>query len=241
MALNEAALRKLGQEKIIKLALEYQSKFELTLSSINNIKTDLSELRKYYEKLEPDVIITKQVNTKLCDKMKFLERQCWANEQYSRRECLEISGVPESVAVNDLEGKVLKLLEKIDVEVHPDHIEACHWIKSNAGPKKVIIKMSRRKDADKIRRAKKKLKGLNLSSIGINSAVYINDSLCRYYKNLWAKCKKLWLNKFIHGFWTSNGSIRLKLTETGNVRVITHDADLEELFPGNELISDDTH
>ena len=76
MALNETALRKLGKEEIIKLALEYQSKFESTLSSINDIKTDLSELRKYYEKLEPDVIITKQVNTKLCDKMKFLERQC---------------------------------------------------------------------------------------------------------------------------------------------------------------------
>ena len=45
--------------------------------------------------------------------------------------------------------------------------------------------------------------------------------------------------QFIHGFWTSNGSIRL-LTETGIVRVITHDADLEELFLGNELISDDT-
>ena len=28
-------------------------------------------------------------------------------------------------------------------------------------------------------------------------------------------------------------------TETGNVRVIRHDSDLEELFPGNELISDD--
>ena len=76
MALNEDALRKLGKEEIIKLALEYQSKFESTLSSINDIKTDLSELRKYYEKLESDVIITKQVNTKLCDKMKFLERQC---------------------------------------------------------------------------------------------------------------------------------------------------------------------
>ena len=76
MALKEPALRKLGKEEIIKLALEYQSKFESTLSSINDIKTDLSELRKYYEKLESDVIITKQVNTKLCDKMKFLERQC---------------------------------------------------------------------------------------------------------------------------------------------------------------------
>ena len=100
--------------------------------------------------------------------------------------------------------------------------------------------MSRREDADKIRGAKKKLKGLNLSSIGINSAVYINDSLCLYYKNYWAKCKKLWLNKSIHGFWTSSGPIRLKLTETGNVRVITHDADLIELFLGSELISDDT-
>ena len=63
---------------------------------------------------------------------------------------MEISGVPESVTDNDLEGKVLKLLEKIDVEVHPDHIEACHCITSNAGPKKVIIKMSQFKDADKI-------------------------------------------------------------------------------------------
>ena len=104
---------------------------------------------------------------------------------------METSGVPESVTHDNLEEKVLKLLGEIDVEVHPDHIEVCYWIKSNAGPKKVIIKMSRHKDGDKIRRAKKKLKGLNLSSIGINSAMFINDSLCRYYKNLWAKCKKL--------------------------------------------------
>ena len=80
IALNEAALRKLGKEEIIKLALEYQSKFDSTSSSINDIKTDLSELRKYHEKLESDVIITKQVNAKLCNEMKFLERQCWANE-----------------------------------------------------------------------------------------------------------------------------------------------------------------
>ena len=51
MALNEAALRKLGKEEIIKLALEYQSKFDSTLSSINDIKTDLSGLSKYYEKV----------------------------------------------------------------------------------------------------------------------------------------------------------------------------------------------
>ena len=47
MALNEATRRKLDKKEIIKLALEYQYKFDSTLlSSINNIKTDLSELRK---------------------------------------------------------------------------------------------------------------------------------------------------------------------------------------------------
>ena len=155
MGLNETGLRNLVNEEIIKLALEYQSKFDSPLSNIDDIKTDLSEWRKYYKKQESDVIIIKQVNTSLCDKMKLLERQCWANKQYSRCECLEISGVPASVTDNDLEGKVLKLLEKIDVEVHHDHIKACHWIKPNAGPKKVIIKMPRRKDAVKIRRARK--------------------------------------------------------------------------------------
>ena len=190
MPLSESALKKLGKEEFIKLALEYQSKFESTLSSINDIKTDLPGLRKYYEKLV--------LCHKLCDKMKFLGCQCWANEHYSRRECLEISGVPESVTDNDLEGKVLKLLEKINAEVHPDYIEAYHWIKSNAEPKKVMIKISRSKDADKIRRTKKKLKGSGLSAIGINSSVFINDSLCRYFKNLWAKYKKKCLNKFIH-------------------------------------------
>ena len=59
MALNEAKLRKLGKEEIIQLALEYQFKFDSTLSSINDIKMDLSELRRYYEKLESDTIITK--------------------------------------------------------------------------------------------------------------------------------------------------------------------------------------
>ena len=59
MALNEAKLRKLSKEEIIQLALEYQFKFDSTLSSINDIKMDLSELRKYYEKLESDTIITK--------------------------------------------------------------------------------------------------------------------------------------------------------------------------------------
>lgn len=38
---------------------------------------------------------------------------------------MEISGVPKSVTVKDLERKVLNLFEKIDTEVHPENTEAC--------------------------------------------------------------------------------------------------------------------
>ena len=43
----------------------------------------------------------------------------------------------------------------------------CHWIKTSNGSKKVIIKLSRRKDAAKIRSSKNKLKGMDLFSLGI--------------------------------------------------------------------------
>ena len=88
----------------------------------------------------------------------------------------------------------------IKLKAQTNGMIAIHQRDSSFVPKKVIIKMSPLKDADKIQRAKKKRKGLDLSLIGINSAVFINDSLCWYYNNLWAKCKKLWLIKFIHGF-----------------------------------------
>ena len=79
------------------------------------------------------------------------------------------------------------------------NVEDFHWIKTQC-PKKVIIKFWRRKDANKVRTETKRLKGKNLTSLGIYRPIYINDRLCTYYKKHWAKCKKLRGNKVIHAF-----------------------------------------
>ena len=50
--------------------------------------------------------------------------------------------------------------------------------------------------------------------------------------------KKIWSNKYIHAFCVYNGTLRLKLTSSGHVPVITHSQDLDELFPENELLRD---
>ena len=88
-------------------------------------------------------------------------RRCYANEQYSRRECLEISGIPESVANNGLESNVLKILEEIDVPINPTFVEDCHRLPSKGSPVKVIIKLNRRTDIRRILLNKNILKNLN--------------------------------------------------------------------------------
>ena len=165
-----------------------------------------------------------------------LEQQCWSNSHYPRLECLDISGFPESMKNEDLEGTVLKVFEEFD----PSNVEDCHWLASRTRLSiKAIIKLSKHKDANKIRRVTKNLKNLNLSSLGIKNPLFINDSLFSYYKMLWGKCKNLSSNKSTHAFWVSNGSIRLKIGENDRVNIKTHFSDLEKLFSGNKLFPSD--
>ena len=74
-----------------------------------------------------------------------LEWTCWENEQYSRRECTETSGIPQSIKQIGLE-KTLIFFDKI-APVDPQNIKI-HRLKSdnNGQSNKVIVKFSKRKD-----------------------------------------------------------------------------------------------
>ena len=84
---------------------------------------------------------------------------------------------------------------------------------------------------------KKKLKNLSNEELGVetNSKVFVNESLCKYYKLLWSQCKSLWNDKMIFAFWTTNGSLKLKFRQDGRVHTISHLEDLKELFPEYEF------
>ena len=71
MALSEAALKKLSQDEIINLALDYQSNFDSTLAGIRN---KLYDLKKDFEKLGSDLSVARQVNSVLRERMISLER-----------------------------------------------------------------------------------------------------------------------------------------------------------------------
>ena len=138
-----------------------------------------------------------------------LERKCWSNSQYSSHDCLKISRFAESLKKEDLEGTVLKIFEVLNVVVDLSNFEDGCCVASRTS-KMVIMKLFRCKDANKICRVKKNFNNVNLSSLGIQNGVFINGSLCCYYKMLWSKCKKLSSKKSVHAFWVSNSSVILK-------------------------------
>ena len=181
---------------------------------------NIADLKSHFRRLVSELSISSLVNSKLCHRVTSLERQCWATNQYTRRECLKITRLPENTENGNLENLTLKVLNEIGTNINSKNVEDCHWIKTQ-GPKKVI-KFSRGKNANKVRAEKKKLKGKNHTSLGKNKPIYIIHSLCTYCKR-----KKLRDNKVIHVFWTSNGLIKLKISETlDNVHKVTHDVEV---------------
>ena len=92
----------LNKEDLVRMLLDYQGKFNNILDMLKN---DFNELKTKFCKLESDLHISRNVNDKLTDKLVVLERKCHANEQYSRRECLKISGIPAEVGDKDIEKK----------------------------------------------------------------------------------------------------------------------------------------
>ena len=46
-----------------------------------------------------------------------MEQQCWANVQYSRRECLEIVGIPHEISGEVLGKRVFNIFDKIGCSI----------------------------------------------------------------------------------------------------------------------------
>ena len=193
-AYTEDTLKALNKNQLIDLFLKMQDQ---TNSTIVSLMAEMKDLSSSFKRLESDVQIVKTVNNSLIKQLENTERQCWTNAQYSRRECLEVIGIPKTVESKDLEQTVCKVFNSIGFDNKEDRIEACHRLTKSD---RTIVKFSRRKDCQHLMRIKKGLKDLNPTNLSFpeGTKMYVNDSLCPYYRGLWNECKKLWNNKKIY-------------------------------------------
>ena len=70
-------------------------------------KGELRALKGFVKKLEGELAenweLSKNISELLSDQLVNMERQCWANAQNSRCECVEVTGISQSVRASDLE------------------------------------------------------------------------------------------------------------------------------------------
>ena len=85
---TEETLQPLNKTQIIKLFLKTQ---EQTNNTTNTLTEEIKEIHRSFKILESEILVVKKVNDALVKQLSSVQRQCWKNAQYSRRECVEMS------------------------------------------------------------------------------------------------------------------------------------------------------
>ena len=230
------SLDKLRKQDLIPIVLSLLSKLDEANNKVNNkVLEEVRNLSDTITKLISELSITKNLNILLSSRLVTLERQSWANAQYSRRECLDIVGIPREVSGEVLEEKVLNIFDKIGCNISPDNIESCYRISKKSDT--VIVKFSRRKDCQQVWQVKKDLQKMKMEDFDLpgSGKLFINRSLCPYYKVLWSKSKKLQNLGKIHSFLISGDTTKIKINENSPPLSVTHVDDFGNYFPDVDL------
>ena len=160
-------------------------------------------------------------------------------EHYGRRNNIEITGIPESIEDQKLEETVVEVLNKIDLNVSNNDIEACHRLgKLNDKPRKTIIRFVNRKFAKKALLNRKELKHIDTSSLKIdNHKVFINENLTRANSKIAFHSRNLKRNSRIEKCYTKDRVVIASPDlQNGKVIKVLHLNTLMDLFPnfGND-------
>ena len=162
----------------------------------------------------------------------FLESELSRLDQYGRRENIEIIGIPSRISDNYLESEVLNILRKIGLyHVTSYSIVGCHRIgkADKNGSRSTIVRFLHRKDAINCLRKKKYL--YVCKSLGYEN-LEIVENLCPSYKSILEDMDQLKKHGSISKYWTTNGSIKYKVTESEHEIPIKdlHQSELNDFF-----------
>ena len=219
------------------------------------ITSKIDSLAKKNEELTSHVSVAQNASKILQEALKTassklveLERQHHKLEQYTRRECLDFSGIPNSVAPKHLENFILRLLQKISISFDKLRIVACHRLENTV---RTIIKLLNWKDAENVYSNRKKLKDVDISCLVSDDDIQGRNDMTTGSQNDWREGglsrKEKFLNHRISArttdicmvcskrrrqrvwffyFWVFNGTICMTELQHSRVIIISNESDI---------------
>ena len=157
-------------------------------------------------------------------------------EQYTRKNSLEIHGVPES-AYTSTEEVVLKLAGAINVDVKPEDIEISHKLYSK-GVKPVIVKFQNHKVKSNLYKARTKLRNVRVSDLFPSATaatrvaserIFLNENLTSFRRELLKQANKKRKEGLLVSAWSMDGKIFIKTSPEGRPLRVYDKNDLENL------------
>ena len=149
LAIN--AIKKPGLvQKIIALKGKVIVDSELSnlCNQIPRLNDTISKLYSINEIIRRELTVVKSVNTKLEKRIVSLEKNQAKSEQYSRRNNIELSGIPNDIPQNNLEKVVINICHDSGSENGPHDVDDCHRLSvsrcSRDSNKRVLIKLVNR-------------------------------------------------------------------------------------------------
>ena len=223
-------LEEILEEKLRKVIQPLSKQIEDAMQSVNALNSKYDQIAKTLKDLDEakDKQVLENASLKAeilksSNEVKLLKKSLNDLEQYTRRDCLEIRGIPLPSAPMDLDQTdevVLKIGEKIGVPMQKSDISISHRVPSrkqftdegNPIPPAIIVKFVKRETRENLYRARKNLKSVSTVDLGYSVAnkIYVNESLTNRNKELFKlclKCKRDFSYKFL---WTNAGRIFLR-------------------------------
>ena len=141
-------------------------------TEITNLKTSLAKPEKKLDEAEKGMTtLRNRLNDQQEDIYELYELQDRL-EQYTRKNSLEIHGVPAS-AYESPEEVVMKIAEALEVPVQPNDIEIVHKLKRK-GNKPIIVKFLSHKVKSKLYKSRAKLRNTSASNLFPTSTAAIH-------------------------------------------------------------------
>ena len=191
-------------------------------NQISKLSENVDCLVTANEKLNSELLIVRNVNQNLQNRIINLEKQQSKSEQYNRRNNVEISGISNEVSDQNLEQTVIGICKDSGIEVNPLDIEGCHRLplgrNATNTTKQVIVKFGNMKHSEAMLQHKKDIKQ--------KSKVFVSHSLCPYYRFLWGKCKELQRKGRINQVFCLGAIVTVRITENSPAIKILHEKDL---------------
>ncbi|XP_020622633.1 uncharacterized protein LOC110060226 [Orbicella faveolata] len=238
------------------LLISIQRTTENILKENNKLSNEVGELKSSLRRLENELLATKTVlsdvqntNKELRVKLDAAKQKISLQrdelnelydgldnlEQYSRKNSLEIVGIPESIREN--EGTVLKIANALDVQVKPDNIDICHRVKRKKSSP-IIVRFVSHKVKSSLYKQRVRLRNVQFADIFPDataadrvqaSKIFINENLMAFRRELVGKANARKEELSLLGVWTIDSKVFVKTSPGGRPIRIYSEHDLNNL------------